>query len=176
MTTSGPAVMVGVLLWAAAAGSAQPEDRWAVLRPLLGTWEGTSSGQPGRGTVRREYALVLGDRFIEVRNASIYPPQEKNPKGERHEDRGYISYDSARKQFVFRQFHVEGFVNTYVGSPTALPIVFLSEAIENIPAGFRARETYRLEPGGELVEVFELAEPGQEFIVYSETRLRRVQP
>ena len=72
---------------------------------------------------------------IEVLNTSTYPPQEKNPKGERHEDRGYISYDTARKQFVFRQFHVEGFVNTYVASPTALPIVFGSEAIENIPAG-----------------------------------------
>jgi len=24
-----------------------------------------------------------------------------------------ISYDGARKRFVFRQFHTEGFVNTY---------------------------------------------------------------
>jgi THAP4-like, heme-binding beta-barrel domain len=161
---------------AAATAGAQPEDRWATLRPLLGAWEGTSSGQPGLGTVRREYRLVLGDRYVEVRNTSTYPPQEKNPKGEVHEDRGYISYDSARKQFVFRQFHVEGFVSTYVASPADRPIVFNSEAIENIPAGWKARETYRLEATGELVEVFELAEPGQEFTVYSETRLRRVSP
>lgn len=48
--------------------------------------------------------------------------------------------------------------------------------IENVPAGWQARETYRLEATGELVEVFELAEPGKEFTVYSETRLRRVSP
>jgi hypothetical protein len=44
---------------------------------------------------------------------------------------------------VFRQFHVEGFVNQYAldTSSTADRLVFLSEAIENIPAGFRARET-----------------------------------
>ena len=164
------AVLVGLL---ATAGSViTQEDRWGLLRGLLGTWEGTSSGQPGKGTVRREYRLVLGDRFIEVRNASTYPPQEKNPKGEAHEDRGFISFDAARKMFVFRQFHVEGFVNTYVAPRDAGPLVFTSEAIENIPAGWKARETYRLD-GDELVEVFELAEPGKEFTVYSETRLRR---
>ena len=152
---------------------AQQEDRWAPLRPLLGSWEGTSAGQPGTVAVAREYRLVLGDRFIEVRNTATYPPQEKNPKGETHEDRGYVSYDEGRKLFVFRQFHVEGFVTTYVATPHAVPIVFASEAIENIPSGWRARETWRLEPGGELVEVFELAEPGKDFTTYSEVRLRR---
>ena len=55
-----------------------------------------------------------------------------------------ISYDTARKLFVFRQFHTEGFVNTYLQQPSAdeKTIVFVSEAIENIPTGYRARETY----------------------------------
>jgi hypothetical protein len=129
------AVCVLVLLATAAPAWFQPADRWGPLRPFFGTWEGTSSGQPGRGTVRREYRLTLGDRFIEVLNTSTYPPQEKNPKGEVHEDRGYISVDTARKQFVFRQFHVEGFVNTYTAAPEGPPIVFTSEALENIPPG-----------------------------------------
>jgi hypothetical protein len=51
---------------------------------------------------------VLGSRFIQVRNRSTYPPQEKNPKGETHEDIGLFSFDSARKRIVLRQFHVEG--------------------------------------------------------------------
>jgi hypothetical protein len=89
-----------------------------------------------------------------------------------HEDRGFISYDAGRKVFVFRQFHREGFVNTYAAPPDGRPLVFTSEAIENIPPGWRARETYRFE-GADLVEVFELAEPGQDFAVYSEARLQR---
>jgi hypothetical protein len=150
-------------------------DTWAALRFLLGTWEGTSSGQPGQGTVRREYRLVLRDRFIEVRNTSTYPPQVKNPKGEVHEDLGYISYDRSRKTFVFRQFHAEGFVNTYVGQATGPgTVVFTTEGIENIPAGWRARETYRSPSADELIERFELAEPEKEFALYSETTLRRV--
>ena len=97
--------------------------------------------------------------------------------GRRLEEIGYVSLDRARKVYVLRQFHPEGFVNTYAApaaSTSPGPIVFATEAIENIPPGWRARETYRFEGPDELVEVFELAEPGKEFTTYSETRLRRV--
>lgn len=168
---AGVATPVGV------AAKAPSPDRWAPFRQFLGTWEGTSRGEPGVGAARREYRLVLRDRFIEVRNTSTYPAQEKNPKGEVHEDVGYLSLDRGRKTFVLRQFHVEGFVNTYATPAEQAgqqPIVFTSEAIENIPPGWRARETYRFIGPDELVEIFEVAEPDKEFTVYSETRLKRV--
>jgi hypothetical protein len=149
-------------------------DTWAPLRFLLGTWDTTSSGQPGTGAGQRHYRLVLRDRFIEARNTVTYPPQPKNPKGETHEDAGYFSYDRSRKAIVFRQFHGEGFVNTYVASRVEPnEVAFTSEAIENIPSGWRARETFRVVSEA---EVFELAEPGKEFTVYSETRMRRAAP
>lgn len=81
---------------------------------LIGRWQGTSDGQPGKGTLHREYTRALDGRFIRVHNRSEYPAQEKNPKGEIHEDEGFISFDRGRKKLVLRQFHVEGFVNTYV--------------------------------------------------------------
>lgn len=163
-----------------AVGTAQQPapDPLGAVAVLVGTWTGTSEGQPGRGTVEREYERALGDRFIRVRNRSTYLPQEKNPKGEIHRDEGFISFDRARKRLVFRQFHIEGFVNQYVQElpTTAGQIVFASEAIENIPAGFRARETYIIKGPDEFEEVFELAEPGQPYAVYSRVRLTRVMP
>lgn len=72
---------------------------------LVGRWEGRSAGQPGQGTVRREYSKALNGRFIRVQNRSEYPPQERNPKGEVHEDEGIISFDRARMRLVLRQFH-----------------------------------------------------------------------
>jgi len=78
---------------------------------------------------------------------------------------------------VLRQFHVEGFVNQYVHESTSEDgkrLTFVTEAIENIPPGWRARESYILTGPDELVERFELAEPGKDFEIYSETRLRRV--
>ena len=151
-------------------------DRFQALHFFLGTWEGEGQGQPGKGQVNREYTVVLDGRFIEVRNRSIYAPQEGNP-GEDHRDIGYISFDSARGKHVLRQFHVEGFVNQYVHESTSddgKTLTFVTEAIENIPPGWRARETYVFTGPDELVERFELAEPGKDFELYSETRLRRV--
>jgi hypothetical protein len=77
--------------------------------------------------------------------------------------------------FVLRQFHGEGFVNTYVAAPPSGhgAVVFTSEAIENIPSGWRARETYRVLSDDERLEIFELAEPGKDFATYSETRLKK---
>jgi hypothetical protein len=163
-----------------AEGRAQPagaDDAFAPIAFMVGRWEGTSEGQPGRATVRRQYERVLNGRFIHVRNRSEYPVQEKNPKGEIHEDEGFFSFDRARKRLVLRQFHVEGFVNQYVQEPHASsqPVVFTTEAIENIPAGWRARETYVVHGPDEFEEIFELSEPGKPFVVYSRARLRRVQ-
>jgi len=167
--------LVASLSAGVAQDTAQNADRWGPLRPLLGEWEGTSSGQPGTGSVRRQYRLVLRDQFIEARNTSTYPPQDKNPKGEVHEDLGFFSFDRAKKQFLLRQFHGEGFVNHYtadVSSPGKL--VFTTESIENIPAGWRARETYLLKAPNEVEEMFELAEPGKDFQLYSHTKLKRL--
>ena len=156
-------------------GASKP-DRFAALRFLAGTWRGDQTGQPGRGTAERTYEFILNDRFLQETNTSTYPPQEKNKKGEVHHHMSMISYDTGRKLFVFRQFHTEGFVNTYVQQPTGddKTIVFVSEAIENIPPGYRARETYTILNRDEFTERFEIAEPGKEFELYSEARLKRV--
>jgi hypothetical protein len=143
---------------------------------LVGRWEGSSEGQPGRAKVQREYTRILNSRFIRSQNQSVYPPQDRNPKGETHEDVGVFSFDKSRGRAVFRQFHVEGYVNHYVADADAQPgkVVFTSEAIENIPAGYRARETYMVLGPDEFDEVFELAEPGKPFELYSRAHLKRV--
>lgn len=158
------------------AQTAQQPDVWEPLKYFAGSWEGAAKGQSGAGRVEREYQFVLNGKFLQAKNKSTYPPQEKNPKGEVHEDWGLFSYDRSRKQFILRQFHVEGFVNQY-GLDTKVShsktFVFVTESIENIPAGWRARESYRILNDDEFVEVFELAAPGKEFEVYSENRFKR---
>jgi hypothetical protein len=153
-----------------------PADQFGPIAFMVGRWEGASDGKPGKATVRREYTRVLNGRFIHVRNRSEYPVQDRNPKGEIHEDEGFFSFDRARKRIVLRQFHVEGFVNQYVqdDESAAQELVFTTESIENIPAGWRARETYVVHGPDEFEEIFELAEPGKPFALYSRARLKRV--
>jgi hypothetical protein len=92
------------------------------------------------------------------------------------EDIGIFSFDSARKRVVFRQFHIEGFVNQYALDPssTVERVVFTAESIENIPAGVRARETYVFSGSEQVEEIFEIAEPGIRGVSPKPTDARQV--
>jgi len=159
------------------APAAKP-DPFAAIRFLVGEWAGTAAGEPGEGTVERSYAFVLGDRFLHERSVSFYPAQPGKANDERHEQESYFSYDRARERIVFRQFHKEGFINTYVLDPSASgaeKLVFVSVDFENLDDAWKARETYQFVSRDEFVETFELAPPGKPFAVYSRSRLKRAE-
>ena len=152
-------------------------DPWAPVEFLVGQWRGTTTGQAGEGTVTRQYEFILHNRYIHERNTSTYPPQERNKDGEVHEHWSVMSYDKARRLIVFRQFHVEGFVNQYVFSraaSTSTKLVFESEHFENFDNKWRARETYEIASPNEFTETFELAPPDKPFVVYSKNHFKRV--
>jgi hypothetical protein len=148
-------------------------DRWEPWRPLLGTWLGTSEGNPGKGAVRLEVGFVLNERFLKLAGTADY--QDGKGGKEHHEDFGFVSFDKGRSQFVFRQFHIEGFVNQY--TLTSEPkvdakIALTSESCENTPPGWKARETYQVE-GDILRHTFELAAPDKPFERYTTATLKR---
>jgi hypothetical protein len=68
------------------------------------------------------------------------------------------------------------FVNQYVLVPAATGgkhFGVTTEGIENIPAGWRVRETYAIVEPDEFFENFELTAPGAEFEMYSEAKFWR---
>jgi len=58
-------------------------------------------------------------------------------------------------------------------SPDGKEIIFVTENIENIPAGWCAKETSKLPPPDEFIEIFELAARGKDFEVYTQCHLKR---
>jgi hypothetical protein len=158
---------------------AQAEARPDPLAPLarfIGSWTGTANGESGEGTVTRTYSLTMQGRYLHEENVSRYPAKDANKAAEVHEHMSMFSYDKARKVIVLRQFHIEGFVNTYrlVSAPGEFPMVFESEAFENFSNAWKARESYEFSSNDEFVETFELAPPGKPYQVYSRNRLTRV--
>ncbi len=172
------AVLIGLALSTdgTRAAEAVPEH-WLPVHRLVGHWTGKASGQAGEGSIARRYAFVMNGRYIHETNVTTYPPQEKNQKGEVHEHWSFISFDKARKTLVLRQFHVEGFVNTFrradaAAGPSAA-VVFESESFENFSNAWKARESYEFISEDEFVETFELAPPGKPFSTYSRSHFKR---
>jgi len=170
--------VVGVaLVPSAARPQAAKPDSLIDVRFLEGRWTGSSEGEAGKGSVTRTYEPILERQYLHERNRSDYPAQAANPKGEIHEHWSILSYDKLRQTVVLRQFHVEGFVNTYRLMPRTAGdkrLVFESEHIENLGPEWKARETYDLLSADELTETFEVAPPGKPFEVYGKARLTRV--
>jgi hypothetical protein len=156
-------------------GLAGQDDVWKSLRFLEGVWEGKGEGANGNSTVTQEYKFVLNGTFLWMKTRAEFKPQEKNPKGEIHEDIGFFSYDRSRKVFILRAFYVEGFVNRYVGkiSDDGKTLTFDSESCENAPAGTRARLEYINKGPNEMEERFYLAWPGQELSCMTINRFKK---
>ncbi|MEP6944620.1 MAG: hypothetical protein ABJA02_01795 [Acidobacteriota bacterium] len=161
-----------VILFVSASVSAQApalSDTWKPLKFFVGAWAGTGKSELGDQKVEREYKFAVNDKFLQVTHRSVYPPSTKMPKGGVHEDLGFYSYDRTRKQFVFRQFHGEGFIIEWVLSSISADgktIVLDSEVNENIPKDIRSRETYKILNENEFTETYEIAEPGKDLVVY----------
>ncbi|UCC74803.1 MAG: hypothetical protein JSV86_09720 [Gemmatimonadota bacterium] len=140
-------------------------EAWEALRYFLGTWEGKESGVAGLGEGERPYVFIMDGTYLVAANTSTFEPQEANPEGEVHEDWAFFRYDKLRMAVVLREFHGEGFVNQYVLEEAGLPgvLVFVSEAIEKLPAGWRARVTLTIQDDDHFEETFELAAPAEDF-------------
>ena len=109
-------------------------------------------------------------------NRSEFEPQERNPKGEVHENLDVFSYDSGRGKIVLRQFHVEGFTNTYVlesVSGNGKKLVFVTEHIESGPPGMSARLVIELGNEGTFGERFELSMGGSDYACLITNTFRR---
>ena len=149
------------------------------MSALVGDWTGVGEGDPGPSAATRHTERVHGGRFIRVEGRSVYPKQEKNKSGEVHTSTDVWSYGQARKVLVLRQFDSLGFVSTYVQDKAASRdghIVLVSEQLENVPAGWKARYTYDVVSAEEYREHFELDPNGKGFKTYVLGRYLRDRP
>ena len=169
-------ILIAMTGLALSAASAQPAaDRLAPVAWLVGQWEGVGEGQPGRSASTRQAERLHGSRFLMVRGRSVYPKQEANRSGDVHGQLDIWSFDRARGLLVMRQFDTLGFVSTYVQDRAASVdgrIVLVSEHMENVPAGWRARYTFSHPAPDEYHELFEL-DSGSGFQTYVSNRFLR---
>lgn len=155
------------------------QDQLGRLDVLLGKWSGQGTGfGNNRSTIHSEFNYVMNGAFIEAQNVSEFEPTDANPDGERHVDRGFFSYDSERKIIVYRQFHIEGYVNQYILNDSLSGdsvLVFETESIESFVPGGKARYTIHILSENEIETIFDVSFPGRDYGCFGNNRLRRME-
>ena len=130
-------IVLAVILNLTARGEEQDTNPWEHIEFLIRTW----TEKTEKSTVKHAYEWVLGGQFIKSTTDAHFHP--KDGKESTHQDVGYFSFDKGRGKVVFRQFHSEGFINTYVFDErrtTDSSIVLATEHTENA-GGMRAELT-----------------------------------
>lgn len=149
----------------------------ADLSWMVGEWEGVGEGEPGTSGSERHIDSYLDGKYIRAQGRSVYPKQEKNPKGEIHEQLVLWSFDNARSAIVMREFDTLGFVGTYVLDKAASKPdrwVLVAESLENVPQGLKARYVITRVSDDEYHELLELDENGKGFEPYVKNRFLKV--
>jgi hypothetical protein len=151
------------------------ENKWTQFEFIIGDWSGTGEGfSSGKSSINTSFEYLMNNQYIKVTNKSVFGPSENNPKGSTHEDWGIISYDKNRKKYIFRQFHIEGFVNQYVLSDSLSDdstLIFNSETIENFVNGGTARFTIIKHKQNHIETVFDVAFPEGEYTCFGRNHL-----
>ena len=119
----------------------------------------------------------MNNQFIVQENISTFPKSEKKPLGEVHRDLGILSYNSNLDNFIYREFHVEGFAIIYELAKEVTDssqIVFISREIENNPGNWKARLTLEIISESEFLESFDIAMDGETFVPFLSNKWIRV--
>jgi hypothetical protein len=119
----------------------------------------------------------MNGEYIDVINESNFEPTEKNPMGEHHLDKGFISYDKSRKTIVFRQFNNEGYYNQYFlnnDDSDENTLVFETEYIENFVPNGKAKWTVKKISENEIETIFDVSF-GKDYKCFGTNRLIRKQ-
>jgi hypothetical protein len=156
------------------AGAAEGDDPWEPFRRLVGEWEGEGSGFGSVSDVSHRWEFVLQGKFVRLSTRSV--PRGEGQPDEIHEDTGYLSRDTDRGVFVFRDFLSEGFVNTYEVTFEAKekPTMLFDYRATESAGGMRARMHLTFESDNEYGMVLELASEGKEFAPCQQMKMRRV--
>jgi hypothetical protein len=153
------------------------QDQFDKFNFLIGNWQGVETGVSGDGIGYRTYSYELARNYIMEKNQSTFPKSDKNSKGEVHKDIGMFSYNSNKKEIVYRSFNIEGFTNIFVlddSLSSETRFVFITREIENNPGNWKARVTIEKISDTEFKEFFAMAMDGETFKPFLQNHWHKV--
>jgi len=150
-------VLTGLLLTGSLLTGDGETDRFAPIRFLIGSWQGTGEGIGGKSTVTHTFEETLQGNFIRWRTRAVFAAEDDKSAPEIHEDIGFFSYDPARDEILLRQFLSEGVVNTYVVTAEKDGRLVMTTRHSEGSGNMRARLTLERVEDGKYETTLELA-------------------
>lgn len=154
------------------------ESPFEKIKFIIGDWIGTGSGFGNdKSKIVSAFHHAMDGNYIEIRNESRFAPTEKNPLGEHHIDKGFISFDKSRNSIVFRQFNSEGYYNQYVLNDSVSNenvLIFETEFIENFVPNGKAKWTIKKINENEIETIFDVSF-GKDYTCFGTNKLIRNQ-
>ena len=195
MTRSIPALVLAPLLGSmlisparhssGEGGEAARPPRWesaqaaySALEQFNGKWRGVGAGKWGTSSSEKLFAPILDGKAMCRVGSSVYPIQERNPKGELHKAHSLIALVKGGAELTLTEYDNEGFIARYVLDLTSSEAneswVFELVSGDNLPPQFRARLTFHVPKEDQYVETFELNFDGKGYVKYLTNKLTRV--
>jgi hypothetical protein len=151
-------------------------NKFEKINFIIGDWQGTGSGFGNdKSKIESSFQLVMDRQYVEIKNESKFEPTEKNPEGEHHIDKGFISFDKSRNSIIFRQFNNEGYYNQYILNDSLSNeniLLFESEFIENFVPNGKAKWTIKKINENEIETIFDVSF-GKDYKCFGTNRLIR---
>ena len=166
-------------------GEADSSTRWesalaaySALEQFSGHWRGSGEGKWGTSKAVKVFSPVLDGKAMCRGGSSVYPVQERNPKGEVHKAHSLMTLVKDGDELALSEYDNEGFIAHYVldlGSSKANESwVFELVRSENLPPDFRARLTLHFPRDDQFTETLELDFNGEGYVTYLTNQLSRV--
>ncbi|HNW73463.1 MAG TPA: hypothetical protein PKN44_07540 [Bacteroidales bacterium] len=152
-------------------GSGQQNRGWEPWNFLIGTWEGTGKGEPGKGRGTFSFSYDLDQNILVRKSHSEYPATVQKPKTV-HDDLIIIYPDSTGVPSKAIYFDNEKHVIHYSVTYHDESIIFTSKKSGNTPI---FRLTYTPLKEGKINTLFEWSQNGTTFMTYVEGNSTRVE-
>ena len=150
---------------------------YSALEQFNGRWRGVGEGKWGTSSVEKLFATVLDGRITCRSGSSVYPVQERNPKGELHKAHSLMALVKSGSELTLTEYDNEGFIAHYVldliSSAADESWIFELTGGENLPPKFRARLTLYAPRDEHYLETFELDFNEKGYVTYLTNKLSR---
>ncbi len=162
-----------ITLLSCTVANAQERNPLEKLTPLVGTWQGESSGFGLTSDASAVWEFKFNGTYLQSQTRTV--PQGES-QADPHRDLGVMSYDKDNRTLVFRDFLSEGFVNTF--HVTLMEAEFLKLKFNHHESessgGMRVQMMLEFKSPDEYEIVLDLAPPNGDFKPCQTIKMKRV--